>query len=899
MSTEKKYFDTENKEINDLYNHLKKLNTKLLDLWRLLCEEKFLYQEGAYPAGHGKNHITQVLLNLKKFLDSYSENKIFDNDDKINIFAAAMIHDISLISMRSVGAYGDEANRIRKSHSKVTEIKKQAYTLLRNVNFNKKKSDEIIAIASAHAGDDFDNYSDKMKKLEKLERTTNNFKLLKSAILIQVADFFDIGGDRLTLDVEDHDWKEDQLEHYKKHTIAMVNIVEKEKLINLWLSDEKEIVVNGETFKIMPMERYKVMHMINQQACSAIERLNDIFTGCPKWHVMFDKSIFGEISPIGEGINLFKNTLDTSYEDWKRNEGDEKPFPVDLMGHSLYGRFVIDLDGINDRLKRILQNSMDFRVLILDPDVENQQMCEVYDGQSSNNEDRSILPLYNHLGEIAADENKDIKGDILESLDKLVKWLPDVGLNSSMEVRATTRLMYISINRFGNTLIVTPYRRKGLFNESISLIFKKENSPLFEAYLEVFEDIWKDRFETTIRHFKDNQKSSRNPIKSILLDEEDGGPKNKKLITPFNYEKFFLDKYHRRVKAVFDNILDKNNFIIPPIEVEIQPSEECTLCCAHCIGRHLNDDEGLKGIINNVKLASLLEDWKGDYKIERFRISGLLGDPLSGSGRDVTLGFIKKVKKNDKKREIVLITNGVDMHVDIYPELLDVDYIHISLDAATSGTFNTIKRIDCFNEIITNIKNLRHKIDITNSNTKVGIGFVITPENIHEVDDAINLAKKLNVNFIRFKPDIRGIQPIPWRNWKEARKKIIKRKENEIDIEIVITESGDAHYRVPVVGSCWSQYFYTTVGPDGYIYPCDHLTTCNDVSLGECGDFVTVWQDKSNKGLIGTKNRKCYLCPPLSWRLNRLINQLFHIYKDNGHNWEMIENWIFDALEIR
>ncbi len=879
-----------------LIQYFDSTDKRLTKLWKILCQEKFLYQEGSYPAGHGKKHIINVLSNLKEFLDSYGENAQFSNRDIVSVFAAAMIHDVNMVPMRSLGASGKEADIARDMHAMSEGIQKQVSTILKDVGFTQNVREDIIAIASTHASDSLNTLDDKIKVLKKRDKETNNHNLVRSAILVQVSDFFDIGGDRLTGDVDEQGWDERQKEHYKKHVIVRVGIDKSNKRINLWFGYEKEISVMGKTIEILPMEQYEIMSVITDQACFAIDQLNDAFNSAPKWNVEFDKTIFGEISPMGKGVNLFKKEFERAYNDWIGKRTRSEPFPVDLMGHSLHGRFVNDEEDLNKRLREILGSSgMDLRVLVLDTGVENQQMCEVYDGQCDNKQEkgRAILPLYDHHGEIAKDGSSADRGDILNSLGKLDQWLNQVGLKSSMEVRTTTRLMYMSISRYGNTLIVTPYRRKGLFNDSISLVFRKDksdNSPLFNAYCESFEDTWSDRFETTLKRFKNVRDPGKNPVMSLLPGQQ-VMPKDE-VIMPFDYERFFLDRYHDRIKAVFDNIIRNENNWVPPIEIEIQPSEECTLHCAHCIGRHINQELRSQNSIKNQNFASLLDYQESEYKVERFRISGLVGDPLSNTGRDVTLGFIKKAKAAN--REVVLLTNGVQLKDD--SELLLADYIHVSVDAATRKTFHSLKGDDCFDTIRENIKNLCNKIYLEKANTKVGIGFVVTQRNASEVNEAIDLAKDLGVSFIRFKPDIRGMQAIAWRNWKEAFAVIKRRKQSENGIDIIITETGRTHYRVPVFDQCWSQYFYCTVGADSKLYQCDHLTTNKSVALDYNDSFRQAWQTGLNSGVIGRKQRECFLCPPLSWRLNRLIGQLFNLYKDQGCKWSVIAKWIFDAL---
>lgn len=872
----------------ELIPFFREIDHNLEILWNSLCKNRFLYQEGSYPAGHGKAHIISVIRNLKKFLSSWEPQ--FTNAEKATAIASAMIHDINMIPLRSQGSESQKANNIRHDHALIEGIKNLANETLLNSGFNNKtQRDNIIEIASAHAGDSQQTTDEKIRQLEKRESNTGFKNLKKTAVLIQASDFFDIGPDRLTLDVKHQKWDHEQIDHYKKHATVSINILEDNKCIKLWLNKENEIEVDGEILCITPMEKYKIIYMVNKQACNAVDKLNEEFN--TRWRVEFDTSILGEISPMGKGVDLFTNTLISALKDWPVNGG---PFPVDIMGHSLYGRFVDDEEGLNQKLSDLLQSSgMDLRLIILDPCVENQQMCEVYDGQRNikHEEERSILPLYDSI------RNINEKGDIHRSLDVLEQWMDNVGFKSSMEYRATTRMMYMSLTRFGNRLIVTPYRQKGLFNDSISIIFKNDgqnDSPLFNAYSDVFENIWNDRFETMLMGYKNSSRNHINPVIPLLPDQQD--TKHSKEPKPFDYERFFLKKYSNRIKSVFEMIHNPESFQpIPPVEVEIQPSEDCTLSCEHCIGRHINQKKQIiKKTIGN--FDTLLDYKTGGYKIERFRISGLIGDPLSDSVRESTLNFIQKAK--EQEREVVLLTNGVSLDFTD-PRLLMVDYIHVSLDAATPDTFINLKGVDCFGTLEKNILDLCHAVKLEHKKTKVGIGFVVTQSNFFEVSKAIDLAKNWGVSFIRFKPDIRGMQAVAWRNWKEAVSQIKKHQQDEksnTGFDIIITDAGSSHHRLPVVDRCWSQYFYSTIGPDNRIYPCDHLTTTQAAVIGDSHQFTAEWEKGIKNNTIGRRHRQCVLCPPLSWRLNRLISQLYNLYKNQGCEWKVIDQWITSAL---
>lgn len=880
------------------------IDGKLSKLWDELSKDKFLYQTGPYPADHGKNHILNVLNFLKGFLTSCDNPGLLSSQNKVAVIAAAMIHDIPMIHMRPTGASGKAADEARGGHADEDTLREMIEPLLIDVRFTAVERGAIVLIASCHANDRFKSLEWKMKKLEKEKDKFIGYNLEDMAVLLQVADFLDMGQDRLTGDVENQAWDDKQIEHYKKHLVARIVMDRDNRQIAISLQSVNTGGCWERRFKIPPMERYQIIYMIIEEAEKAIKNLNKI-SHLLKWNLVYDKNMLCKITPVGARVGLFRDAFEKAYKDWNSPDNDT-PFPVWLMGHSLHGRFVKNQENLNPRLKKILGGAgLDLRILTLDPDVENQQMCEVYDGQcaSTDEKGRAILPLYDKEGNLQSSSDG-AKGDILSSFKELAAWIKDVGSASTMEVRSTTRLMYMSLTRYGNTLIVTPYRRMGLFNDSIALVFEKDDiidpdSPFYDEYLKAFENIWSDPMETTLKFFKPQKDSDRNPVDSFLPPYPAGGQKNH---PAFDYEVFFLDNNKDRIKAAFDQVREPGKHgIAPPVEVEIQPSASCPLFCTHCIGGHIGRG-GRESMGSKEKNFDVLLGVENCGKhVERFRISGLVGDPLCGSSRESTLEFIRKAKENQKKtgkdRQIILLTNGVELKEA--PELVLADYIHVSLDAATAEIFKELKRENLFDDIISNLRELRHQIDLKGSRTKWGIGFVITQINAHEVQKAVELANELDADFIRFKPDIRGMQAVHWRNLKEAVAKIRAEQVKGGKTDIIFTETGAHHHRVPSSGICWSQFFYGTVGPDNQLYLCDHQTTNPLAALGDCREFKEIWNKRAEDGDIGRKHPGCLLCPPLAWRLNRMIDQLYSLYKTQEESWPVVEDWINAALETR
>jgi hypothetical protein len=180
---------------------------------------------------------------------------------------------------------------------------------------------------------------------------------------------------------------------------------------------------------VSPIEVIAILRTDHEKLCPILNQYNELTDEDKKWQLEpLNERLFGIVWPLVLGVGLFKGVLKAQLER-KLKEGRQ---PIDLMGHSLYGRFVKDEESLNGELIKQLENgNIKMRILLLDPHIENQQMCEVFDGQREREpeEGRSILPLYDKNGRL----NENNKGDILKSLSMLKKdWRNKVGPNSSI-----------------------------------------------------------------------------------------------------------------------------------------------------------------------------------------------------------------------------------------------------------------------------------------------------------------------------------------------------------------------------------------------------------------------------------------------------------------------------------
>lgn len=215
---------------------------------------------------------------------------------------------------------------------------------------------------------------------------------------------------------------------------------------------------------------------------------------------------------------------------------------------------------------------------------------------------------------------------------------------------------------------------------------------------------------------------------------------------------------------------------VPPVTYEIDLSNRCQNRCYFCMFE--------KFLQENREFISL-ED--GRQLIKEIAEANGKSITFTGGGEPLTNPHFAEISDLALSLglRLGLVTNGIALpdHIDI---LKGFDFVRVSLDAATTDTWEKIKGNRWFNRSIRGIKELVALED----GPDVGISFIILEENKHEIPAIKALAKELDVKYLQIKPDIR--QPPELLDQSDEKRVVIT--------ERYVANVGDAKYACAIAG---------------------------------------------------------------------------------------------------
>lgn len=332
--------------------------------------------------------------------------------------------------------------------------------------------------------------------------------------------------------------------------------------------------------------------------------------------------------------------------------------------------------------------------------------------------------------------------------------------------------------------------------------------------------------------------------------------------------------YHR------DRIYDfKRGALVSPVCVEIDPVAVCNHHCPFCRfhgfrENDFNENFSPTDMIPHDKITEILVDCKA-MGVKAIQIVGG-GEPSLHPDFVLMLHDIV-----DCDLEIGLVTNGVSKAwehetVEII-ELLSVhgQWVRFSLDAATQETYDKIHG-GRWSDFTTALRSIEMATSLGNDRLTVGISFVVTHENVHEIGKAAELSAELGADYIRFAAFVPPDVALNVENdyYNDTFVSAIWHRLNEIPEHIPYADEFTRRHATDVVpqydfgDQCYYSQLVASIGSDLNLYPCCVWKYHSDAVVGSLKDrsFREVWESQERTQFyerfdISEQCNSCYLKP--------------------------------------
>lgn len=175
---------------------------------------------------------------------------------------------------------------------------------------------------------------------------------------------------------------------------------------------------------------------------------------------------------------------------------------------------------------------------------------------------------------------------------------------------------------------------------------------------------------------------------------------------------------------------------------------------------------------------------------------------------------------------------------------------------------------------------------------------MINEFNYAEIFEIAKILKEKGIHYFRLKTDISSKMLL-----NEEQNRIVEFQLNKIRNEledgyfkvVEIHKLGDEQEKIRNFDKCFIHYLYGAISADGNVYPCNYHpqkgAAFYDSAINK--DFSNIWEnlfkyDLDKKIPVVCPNR----CDPFKNRANRLLNQAYKIYKENGI--EKLKKYIYN-----
>jgi radical SAM protein with 4Fe4S-binding SPASM domain len=286
--------------------------------------------------------------------------------------------------------------------------------------------------------------------------------------------------------------------------------------------------------------------------------------------------------------------------------------------------------------------------------------------------------------------------------------------------------------------------------------------------------------------------------------------------------------------------LRSKKVIALPVEMDIEPSNTCNFKCGHCQVTYWDKQPAALTRDTFIQILDLIPH------VARVKLQGM-GEPL------LNKNLISMLQAGEERGiKMFFHTNGSIGDPEKAAQLVKLKNTHViySIDGATAETFERVRPGSRFDRIIENILTLT-KLKDPKSKLSVSAWSVITQNNIKELPQIVQLAKRIGLNQIVIQPQLT--------NWGKD-KMLIHTDEIQVETEsdlfttklaeaqAIATDEGidlsvNESNRFTRQSPCSCAWKNAYIAANGDVVPCSVIADADVVKMGNVfeTDFKEIW----------------------------------------------------------
>jgi len=315
-----------------------------------------------------------------------------------------------------------------------------------------------------------------------------------------------------------------------------------------------------------------------------------------------------------------------------------------------------------------------------------------------------------------------------------------------------------------------------------------------------------------------------------------------------------------------DKLFDLKRGIQPnPAHVQLIISDLCNQDCSFCAYR-MSGYASAQTFATNTKLAKIGTN-NPVRQIPYNKITEILNDcavmgvgaiQLTGGGEPTVHPRFYQIVQAvlSRNMQLGLVTNGVLLHEASRKILQEAAWIRVSIDAGTPETYSSIRRIskEMYEKVWDNIWDMVKLKKAINSEVSIGLGFVVTKENWHEIMPFAAKAKKVGVDNIRFSAVFQNDEDAYFISFFEDAAQLCRDAELLADGGFAVFNNfgervDDLRQHSPDYSFCGYENFTTYIGGDQNVYRCCGYSYNERGLIGSLKNqtFKKLWESEEKK----------------------------------------------------